>query len=71
MHLLITVKLVKMIKIIYDINIVRIRAAEKNNFGTIEDLDRTVYEAHEIQFHTPSEHTIKKKKISIRSLDNS
>ncbi len=33
----------------------------KGKFGTLNDVDLAEYEAHEIQIHTPSEHTIRGK----------
>jgi len=44
--------------LIYDTNVLKIRFLDtKNNFGTIVDLDQTTYEAYEIHFKTPGEHT--------------
>ena len=38
---------------VYDTNIFRVRTLNNQIFGTIEDVDGQLYEAYEIQFHTP------------------
>lgn len=45
-------------EVVYEINLCRIRTLNNKIFGTIKDVDDTVYEAYEIQIHTPGEHTI-------------
>jgi len=35
------------------------------NFGKVNDLDGTVYEAKEIRIHTPAEHTLGGKKADM------
>jgi len=51
--------------IVYENNMLRIKfredqdgKSEGDSFGTIHDLDGTVYNAVEIRIHTPAEHTI-------------
>ena len=34
------------------------RTEEGYTFGTLKDVDGTLYEAYEIHFHTPGEHKI-------------
>lgn len=53
------------IHIVYETNMLRIKFkedqdgdSEHDSFGTIHDLDGTVYNAVEIRIHTPAEHTI-------------
>lgn len=45
-------------EVVYEINLCRIRTLNNKIFGTLKDVDNTVYEAYEIQIHTPGEHTI-------------
>lgn len=45
------------IEVVFDINVLRFRTVHHKNFGIIEDTDGTSYEAYEIQFHTPGEHS--------------
>lgn len=43
---------------VYDINILKLRFKDrKGNFGVLIDTDQTNYEAYEIHFHTPGEHS--------------
>ena len=42
----------------YFLNLLRIKPKEGAKMGKISDIDGTTYEASEILFHTPSEHTI-------------
>jgi carbonic anhydrase len=50
------------LKIIYKENLIRILHP---NFGRAVSFDGTIYQAEEIQFHTPSEHTIDGKRFSM------
>jgi carbonic anhydrase len=43
----------------YETNLFKVRTNEGHNFGTLKDVDGTLYEAYEILFHTPGEHTVK------------
>lgn len=45
------------LEVYYDINLFKIRTLNDKTFGTITDLDETIYEAYEIHFHTPGDHT--------------
>jgi hypothetical protein len=42
----------------YETNLFKVRTEEGFNFGTLKDVDGTLYEAYEIHFHTPGEHKI-------------
>lgn len=48
------------LKVVYETNMVRIKFIKNAEliFGTIKDVDGTLYEATEIQIHTPGEHTV-------------
>jgi len=54
-----------LIHITFDTNMLRIKFKKEHkdkNFGKINDLDGTIYEAKEIRIHTPGEHTLGGKK---------
>lgn len=42
----------------YETNLFKVRTEEGYTFGTLKDVDGTLYEAYEIHFHTPGEHKI-------------
>jgi hypothetical protein len=42
----------------YGTNLFKVRTEEGYSFGTLKDVDGTLYEAYEIHFHTPGEHKI-------------
>lgn len=47
------------VKVSYSVNILRVETIKPDViFGTITDLDGTMYECRELHFHTPAEHTM-------------
>lgn len=42
----------------YETNLFKVRSEEGHSFGTLKDVDGTLYEAYEIHFHTPGEHKV-------------
>jgi hypothetical protein len=42
----------------YETNLFKVRTEEGYSFGTLKDVDGTLYQAYEIHFHTPGEHKI-------------
>lgn len=46
------------LELVYDTNILKLRFKDrKGNFGVLIDTDQTNYEAYEVHFHTPGEHS--------------
>jgi carbonic anhydrase len=49
-------------ELIFESGMIRIRAINEKTFGTLSYADgEQVYEAYEIVFHTPGEHSVDKK----------
>lgn len=46
------------VKVVYDRNMVRlVGKTDDVNLGRLTDIDGTIYQVSEIQFHTPADHT--------------
>lgn len=54
------------LEVIYDVGQIRIRPINNKSLGQVRSHDgMQVFEAKEIVFHTPGEHTINKKKFDL------
>jgi len=54
-------------EVVYDRGVIRIRSLKDKNFGKISmpDPSNDVFEAFELQIHTPAEHFMKTKKFDL------